>query len=842
MQLSAGCGPPAQHATLIPAMHGEHVALIVGGTVSLLLIAATVRAMIRGRHMPLSVVLFVIGILLAALGERFGAGAVLGRIRLSPGLVLYVFLPSLVFESAIKLDVRELRRNLVPILTLAVPGLLISTFGIALVLTAATPFRLRTALLLGAILSATDPVAVISIFERLGAPRRLHVLVEGESLFNDATALVVSRILAGLLAGGALTGRLALEGLGEFAWVFTGGVLTGATLGFTTGYVLRAVRSDSFVSITLTLVLAYLSFIVAELVLGVSGVMATVTAGLTFSGWGWMRVSHDVRSYLEYFWEYIAFVANALIFLLVGLLVDPVALWNAWPLLVWVIVGMLASRLVVSYGLVSVLGLSLRRFVFDLRYQTVLFWGGLRGAVAVAIVLSLPQFGGNTIFLNLVIGAVLFTLVVEGLSIEPLVHMLGLDRPAPHDLFIRLDTRLRARRRALEELPDLAHGGRLSSSILQRVEDEYTSSLRSVEEELTGVLAAADSAQEHERMLYLRSLGDERGRHVELFDAGHIGELALRNLDLEVSLQIDAVRHAEDLEQLHFGRFTQAGLVNRIQHEMSKLPVLAPLAERWRRRRFAVDYELSWAHYQSSSRVLEQLAGTSQLFAEAVVESVASRYRRWNRMAKSQLDTAAEQFPEFVADEQYRFALRLLLLHERFRIAEAMEAGALSETDGERCLSDIDARLERERSRERAELRVSPEELLRRIPLLRALPAEAFVELSELLKSHTFPATEEIITCGESGSSLYLLARGVVRVLRPPADDPNASLREVATLLPGDFFGEMELLHTEPRLATVRAVTPVLVYELRGQDARAVMQEYPKILAALEEKDRERRG
>lgn len=818
-------------------MHGGDVSLIVGGTVLLLLIAAAARVVTNRTRVPLSVFLFVIGIVLAAVGEQMGAAAVLDRFRLSPGLVLYVFLPSLIFESAISLDVRELKRNLLPILTLAVPGLLLSTTGIAAVVALATPLSFRTSLLLGAILSATDPVAVIAIFERLGAPRRLHVLVEGESLFNDATSLVVSRIIATVVIGGTVSGNLAVAGLVEFAWVFAGGVGAGALLGFATGYLLRGVRTDSFVSITLTTILAYLSFIIAEELLGVSGVMATVTAGLTFSGWGWMRVSHDVRDYLEYFWQYVAFVANALIFLLVGLLVEPESLARAAPILIWVVLGMLASRVLVAYGLVPSLRLIGHQYAFNLRYRTVLFWGGLRGAVAVAIVLSLPPFGQNDLFLTLVIGAVLFTLIVHGLSIDPLVRLLGLDKPSPPDRFIRLDTQLQARRNALDWLPEIAEGGRFSSSILERVREDYIASVGALEDELEEIRAHAESRHEQERMLYLRSLGEERGRYVELFDAGHIGERALRTLDLEVSLQLDAVRHAERLDTLQLGRFHHTPLAERLQRFVDGLPPLKPLAERRRRRRFATDYELSWAHYQSSGHVLERLSAETETFPEDVVDAVAERYRRWNRAAREQLDTAAEQFPEFVAEAQERFGLRLLLLRERGFIEEATEQGAMPDTAGAECIAEIDTRLESLRSREIAELGVAPKQLLRKIPLLDALPEDAFEELADQLRSRTFPANEVIIRQGESGTSLFLIARGVVRVSR----EGDGASRELSTLLPGDFVGEMALLHEEPRTATVYAVTPVLAYELRGQDARAAMQTHPTMLDALEEADRRRR-
>jgi CPA1 family monovalent cation:H+ antiporter len=438
-------------------------------------------------------------------------------------------------------------------------------------------------------------------------------------------------------------------------------------------------------------------------------------------------------------------------------------------------------------------------------------------------------------------GAVLFTLLVEGLTIEPLVRLLGLDRPAPHDRFILVDTQLHAQRSALRALPKIAEGGRLSSSILERVEDEYADAVEPLRTELEEILENTDSREEQERMLFLRSLGEERGRYVELFDAGHIGEAALRELDLEVSLEIDAVRHTRGLDEVHFSRFHRTPLLERFQRFAAERPLLGSFAERWRRRRFEIDYELAWAHYQSSTHVLERLGEEGRLFADDIVAAIGARYRRWNTLARSQLDAAAEQFPEFVADAQRRFGLRLLLLHERGRIVEAIEAGALPDNAGETCLSHIDTRLERVRTRERGELRVSPEDLLKKIPLLEGLPGRAFDELAELLQSHTYPADEAIIRRGESGSSLFLIARGVVRVVRPPVEEPDGEPEEVATLLPGDFFGEMELLCAEPRIATVVAVTPVLAYELRGSDARTVMEKYPAILRALESKDRERR-
>jgi CPA1 family monovalent cation:H+ antiporter len=153
-------------------------------------------------------------------------------------------------------------------------------------------------------------------------------------------------------------------------------------------------------------------------------------------------------------------------------------------------------------------------------------------------------------------------------------------------------------------------------------------------------------------------------------------------------------------------------------------------------------------------------------------------------------------------------------------------------------VEDVDRRLEGLRTREIAELGVSPQALLRKIPLLEEVPEDAFADLADRLQARTFPAGEVIIRQGESGTSLYLLARGVVRVSREEAE----GVREISTLLPGDFVGEMALLHAERRSATVRAVTPVLAYELRSQDAEDATRRFPSMRAALEEADQRRRN
>ena len=218
---------------------GLHIAHLVAGIIVLLLIAAATLAVTEKLRFPFTVALVLVGLVLAELGDSypdtFGA---FEELEISSGLILYVFLPTLVFESAFHLDARQLRRDLVPVLVLAVPGLLVSTFIIGGLMALVMPIPFVAALLLGAILSATDPVAVISLFKRLCAPRRLTLLVEGESLFNDATSIVLARVLVGILAAGVVSTESVVGGMVDFVVVFVGGLLVGWLM-----KLLRAVQS-----------------------------------------------------------------------------------------------------------------------------------------------------------------------------------------------------------------------------------------------------------------------------------------------------------------------------------------------------------------------------------------------------------------------------------------------------------------------------------------------------------------------------------------------------------------------------------------------------------------------
>jgi len=809
----------------------SNITQIVAGVVVLLLIASGVHALTKRFKLPFTVMLVLVGIALSSIARaRPEWTAALHNFQISPDLILYVFLPSLIFEAAFHMDVRQLRENLGHVLMLAVPGLLISTLIIGLIVAAVTRIPFAAALLLGAILSATDPVAVIAVFKRLGAPHQLTTLVEGESLFNDATSIVLSRIMLGVVIGGALSRGSIARGAVSFVAVFIGGLLLGWLLGLLTGLILGWVQ-DHFIEITLTTVLAYASFILAEQVLHVSGVMAAIAAGLTISGWGRMRISVPVRAYLERFWEYVAFVANALIFLMVGLRVDLKALWLTAGLLLIVIAAMLVSRAVVVFGLMALVRKVPASKAFSRTYQTVIFWGGLRGAIALAIVLSLPGFQHGETFIALVMGAVLFTLVVQGLTIDPLVRYLGLDHPLPADRLARLEADFTSYRRALDRMPDLLVGGLFSGAVAMRLQVLFEKKLSAARTEIEHLHTHELNDDNQQRsLLYLRGLAEEKSLYVDLFDKAQISERAFRRSLLALDLQIDYVRDTSQYEDVR-PRSAWGGRLRNLALKLAdRSRYLAPLAERLRRDLVRLDYELAEAHYLGSARVLETLDALARLESTPwyIVDKMRRQYRRKYEAARQQLDEAAGRHPEIVNDLQERAGQALLLLARAESIAEQVAQGALPPGVAETIEGEIGDELRSLKRKEARDLKVDAVELLRRWPPLQDLGKDDLGYIAIRMRLRMAGEREVVFGQGELGSSMFFIAHGVVRLSR----EENGAARDIATLMAGDFFGEGALAG-EPYPATAMAMTPCSLYSLELVDLQIAVESNPAIRQAL---------
>ena len=822
-------------------MHESSVLVdVVAGIILLLVIAAAVSALGKRIHLPFTVMLVIIGAGIALAADNIPMLGVLHSLSLSPDMILFIFLPTLIFESAFNMDARQLWRNILPVLTLAVPGLLLSTFIIGGIVHYATGIPFMASLLLGAILSATDPVAVIALFKKLGAPQRLTILVEGESLFNDATAIVLAAILIAELGAESGAGAMTFGGAAlEFLSVFLGGMGVGLVLGVLTSLLLGMVRSDVYIETTLTTILAYASFMLAEHVLHVSGVVAVVMAALTLGNWGRIKISPEVRQYVDHFWEYMAYVATALIFLMVGMRVNLAELLQSSGTLFWVILGMLLSRVIVIYGMIPLSNRMPHTLPTGTDYQHIMFWGGLRGAIALAIVLSLPDFQYHDEFIALVMGAVLFTLLVPGLSIEWLVGKLGLNKPPLSDRIARAESTMSAIQLAISRLPDLQRGGLFSGSIASKLQDYCQKALIEEQERLQHLRSDELDHTEEVIQLYLRCYANEQAQYNELFNKGHISEAALRSLLRVLANQIESVRFHGQYKSITGEEYLSRKFGQAFHQLMDRYLGRLNFMEQMRLEFIVHSYEEAWGHYHACQEVisdiqrLETLAGLD----DGVVARVRGQYQHWMEGAEASINQMSELYPEFVTAMQERLGMRLILLAEIQAIRNEAHHGNIPGAMAEQMEDELFQRLWELRGQEITRLRVEPGELLKKVPFFAETNPDDFVALSTKMHRHSVPVGESVIRQGEKGDTLYLIARGVVRI----SQQQQGKDVDLTSLFAGDFFGEMALLHDDIRTATVTSVSPCTFYILERSDVQDVMEKHPAIRLALEQADKHRR-
>lgn len=379
----------------------------------LVLIAFVVALLARRVRIPYPLALVITGLVI-------GAPRLLPQAHLDPHLLFAVFLPPLLFESAINLRAQALRRDWKPIAIYTLAGTVLSTFIVGGLSSKALHLPLATALVFGALISTTDPISVIAVFRRLGAGRRLTLIIEAESLFNNDTAVVLFAVMMTAVAGGRLS---VWSGLWQFLRLSVGGAAVGAGIGLLASRVHHDL-DDHLVEITLTTVVAFGSYICAE-ALHVSGVMAVVAAGLVIGNVGMsLAMSPGTQLAVTSFWEYAAFVVNSVVFLLIGIEVAYVH-WadRVLPALAAVVIVLVARSAIYPLSVVvNWLGGDVPR-----SWQHILYWGGLRGALSMALALGLgPAFPQRETVVAATFGVVLFSLLAQGLTIGSLLTRLGL--------------------------------------------------------------------------------------------------------------------------------------------------------------------------------------------------------------------------------------------------------------------------------------------------------------------------------------------------------------------------------------------------------------------------------
>jgi CPA1 family monovalent cation:H+ antiporter len=512
----------------------------------LLIAVAVVAVLTKYIKLPYTIVLVLVGIAIALTPG-------LPAVNLTPDLIVLIFLPALLFEAAYNLSFQQLKENLRFISALAIWGVLATAALVAGLLIWLGGLPWQTALIFGAIIGATDPISVIATFRHLGAPKRLAIIMEGESLFNDGSALVLFNLLLGII----VTQQFSPFGsLIEFIKVAAGGLLLGGAVGYLALFLLTHLN-DYLTETLVTLIVAYGTFLAAGQ-LQVSPALAVVAAGLLVGNFGQEKImSATTQMAVGLSWEFIGFLANSLIFLLVGLEVRAIQVAEFWEITALAIGVTLFSRVVVigffSWGANWIN----RRLVIPLSWQIMLIWGGLRGSLSLAMALSLPVFlASGAVFpdrskiLVMTFGLIMFNLLVQGLTIEPLMKLLKLEqKPSPelrlYELYRGQALTAQAVRRRLEELYNRNLLSEETAAILQ---EEYTEREKAATAELHRLQLNNRQMKEEQMLLARQRLRQvEKSAATDLYNQGVISEEVMRELRANIDAQINQPGKALDL-------------------------------------------------------------------------------------------------------------------------------------------------------------------------------------------------------------------------------------------------------------------------------------------------------
>jgi CPA1 family monovalent cation:H+ antiporter len=813
------------------------VILAVLGFATLLLLVSVLVPLAKRFHVPFTVLLALVGggLGFAAASSGADSGNVilesLKSLQIPPEGFLYVFLPPLLFAGGLTVDVRRLIDDIAPVLVLAIIAVLLCMVAVGVSLNFITGMPLVLCLLLGAICAPTDTAAVLGIFRDIGAPSRLTVIVEGESLFNDAAAIALFVVLLEVITGKHEASLSA--GLIEFGWGFAGGIVLGYIMAQIAGFVISQFRGATVTEITISVAFAYLTFVLGQAYFVVSGIIAVVTAAMVFSSDVRMRLSPGTWETLQVTWRQLEFWATSLIFILAAMLAPRMledVQWFDGVAVATIFFAALAARAAVLWGILPSLSWFGLSQPISNEYKAVLCWGSLRGAVTVALaLLAAAEVGGHgaaaegaalspeaRFLFVMAMGYVLASLFIAAPTVRPLMKFLKLDKLTPEERLVRDRVMALSRARVREGLAHVAKtlglsgvhpasgvdtakvGGTLSRDDLVRAglivvaNRETELSLEYLQRGLVGRRVA-------ERMRA------DSGRVLDgVRQAGNIGYLSAALGNQRLSWQFRAALWL----QRRFGLSTPLAteIADRFELLLVKQLMLRELLE------FADQRVAELIGQHASFTVKEALEGRLQAISGAI----------------EALDV---QYPDFTKAMRGRYLERLSIGLEEAEYRGQRDQSLISEEVFESLEEDRHSRRAVASERPPLDLGLKLTEMLSKVPIFAGLKEDQIARLAQMLTPEVFTPGERIIRAGDPGDKMYYIASGVVDVIVAP--DP-------VRLKSGDFFGEMALLSDKPRNADVVSAGYTNMLVLKRRDFDSLLKSHAGLRETIEEIARKR--
>lgn len=807
---------------LVPA-----VILIVTG---LLIVVSIAEPIVTRLKVPIAVAYAFIGIgigIVSHLVRQYydfpadGVGVLLTDPPFDSSIFIFVLMPILIFQAAINIDVREIAEDAVPVVMLSVIAVIVATLFVGGFMHWVSGFSLMACLLLGAVISTTDPVAVIGILRDVGAPARLGRLLEGESLFNDAAAITLFALFLGYVLQPQ---PLDIPGaVIQFVVLGAGGAIFGYLAGRAICLALAFVGDRPMSQVSLCLAAPYLAFVAAELWVNVSGVVAVVVVGITLNLYGpgyatpvgWNKFK-AMSNQLDYW-------ASALIFVLASILVPRLLAGATWAdlfLVLMLVVASFIARGIVLFGAQPILQRFKLSPPIDPRYSLVIFWGGLRGALTLALALALTENQQipaevRRFIAVLATGYVLFTILVQGTTLHYVMRLTGLDKLSPLDAALRqqvlgvAQTNVRetlTKAASLYELPDIELEERFGLPGEPETPDvaEFGRESRMT----LGLVTLARREREiileqfRERTISFSIVSDMLAESARLIDSARTGSekgyaaAAAQNLELPQRLKLAHGLHRRLGVDSYFSRL----LSDRFEILLASRIVLMRLAP------FITETIRPVLGLDVASRAAELLQDRRQALQRAV-------------------DSLSLQFPEYAQELKRNFVVRTALRHEELEYENLYEQSIIGPELHRDLKMRVASRRDHADKRPPLDLGLEIHELIRRFPLFAALSEQQVEEMAGLMNPvFTLPG-EVLIRKGDEGDAAYFISSGAVEV--------RAGDREIR-LGTGDVFGELALLTSGSRTADVISIAYCSLLRLDARDFNTFIAANPDVAAHIE--------
>lgn len=817
--------------------HGLNLAPFLFIVLSLFIGTAT-RHLFSKVPLPYTIILLIIGLILGILTrfdilQTIGLDMVGQAVRwagnIDPHLILYLFLPTLIFEAAYALHIHTFKKSLANALILAIPGimvaiaitafalLLIKSLGIGL-----NEWTILLAFLFGTIISATDPVAVVAILKEVGASKRLSTITESESMLNDGTAIVLFMTIFGLITGEAAGGNAFID----FLRVSLGGVLVGAVIGWGILSWLKRVFNDALIEITVVIGAAYLSFFIAESVLHVSGVIAVVTLGISMAGPGKTRVSPGVTHFLHEFWELAAFIANTLIFIIVGVVIAQQVNYTISDLKVLLLVYLAIH--IARLGTIYLFFPLMRRIGYGIAFKDsiILWWGGLRGAVALALALivaidnRIPMEPRNQL-LSLTAGIVILTSLINATTVRWLIDKLGLSKIGDIKAGLMMQSLQQIRLSGEKEIEKLKENRYMSGADWEKV-SSFLIDANAVEEKPPRFNLEDAIAETRKRLLQ-----KEKESYWRQFSMGMLSSEGVNLLSDQIDALLDfggkiPLSERQDIENIWTTPKTTAKLQN--------LPLVGRIWKRKFLNRLALSYDCARAFVAAqqenqkslSSLIIGFSLGVAESSKETELLSALEDELNENRITgQTFLRNLREKYPDICRSIETLLASRSLLNQQEEMLERLKKQGRVEPDEVERIQAYIHSSMKQlidTSLKENTELKVAA--ALRNTPGLNNLSKDAQQFLISKGQLKIYPEGSVIAKQDSEPDGIFIIINGTVNFYK---SDALTGVKEIS-----DVFGAYEWLLSSKLRYTYTAETPVTLIKINTSTIKLVTGKFPE--------------